>query len=171
MSRWKCVQSLNFRHTRKNQTALEDQLPLVSEGWGRDWSWVSGRGWGRERGVTTSFLLGVGPSISRSASVFLVNLSISISIRFRHEHVIKQQWPVLATLALCKFEHLHHDADADGDISISSSNILGHLCLLLLPTPSWGKPLFKPARRTQALHTWGFKVHTNANKSCSSPPD
>ena len=29
-----------------------------------------------------------------------------------------------------------------------------HLCLLLLPTPSCGRPLFKPARSTHALQTW-----------------
>ena len=61
------------------------QLSLVS----RDCSLVSRMGWGRERGVTTSSLLGVEPSISRSASVFLFNLSISISICFnKHEHIV-----------------------------------------------------------------------------------
>ena len=59
MSKCKCF----GEHGGKNHTG-KGQLSLS----------LSTRGWGRERGVTTSSLFGVGPSISRSASVFLNNL-------------------------------------------------------------------------------------------------
>ena len=111
MSKCKCF----GEHGGKNHTG-KGQLSLS----------LSTRGWGRERGVTTSSLFGVGPSISRSASVFLNNLD--------HNH---------DTITI--------------DITIT------YLCLLLLPTPSCGSPLFKPAKRTQALHTWDLDSLKNIN--------